>query len=77
MPSYVYVVNFWVPFPASEYGGQIVLVARSDEEAVELLKQSNLGWPEYNDLIDNVVEKATRLELKDEVMPRIVDTFRT
>ena len=32
----LYIVDYWVPFPQSEYGGVVNLIAGSDAEAFEL-----------------------------------------
>ena len=32
MKKYLYVVDYWVPFPASEYGGLVTLIAENDAE---------------------------------------------
>jgi len=36
----VYVVSYWEPFPDSEYGGQIVVVAKDREQLKNLLKKN-------------------------------------
>jgi hypothetical protein len=36
----VYVVRYWEPFPDSEYGGQIVVVAKDREQLKKLLKKN-------------------------------------
>lgn len=40
--KYLYIVKWWEPFPRSEYGGLIIVVARDDAECIEILnKQYN------------------------------------
>ena len=33
----LYIVDYWVPFPSSEYGGVVSLIAENDTEAFEIL----------------------------------------
>ena len=33
----LFIVDYWVPFPASEYGGIIVLIAENENEAFDIL----------------------------------------
>jgi hypothetical protein len=37
--KYLYLIDFWVPFPSSEYGGLINLIAENDTEAFSILSQ--------------------------------------
>lgn len=39
--KYLYIVDFWVPFPGSEYGGQILAIAESREELKTLLNEAH------------------------------------
>ena len=49
--KYLYIVDYWVPFPSSEYGGVIDVISHSDEECFDLLKD----WREdYNSDFDNL-----------------------
>ena len=45
--KYMYVVDYWVPFPASEYGGLITLIAENDTEAFELLSDEESFREDY------------------------------
>ena len=36
---YMFLVNYWVPFPSSEYGGLQCVIARNKEEAKEVIKE--------------------------------------
>ena len=49
--SYLYVLDYWVPFPASEYGGLIVLVAHDDQDAFEILSNEEQLESDYGHLI--------------------------
>ena len=47
MDKYLYIVDYWVPFPQSEYGGVINVVAKDDQECFDLCRELDDG---YNDV---------------------------
>jgi hypothetical protein len=76
--KYLYIVDYWVGFPSSEYGGVINVIAENDIECHDLL----LEWRDdledgYDDRIMANVVKAPRFALVDEEKSRIVDSFVT
>ena len=75
--KYLYLVDYWVPFP-SEYGGLITVIAENDNECHDIL----LNWrDEYTDKYDNLImEKVTTavtLQLANNEESGIVETFTT
>ena len=79
MIKYLYIVDYWVPFPQSEYGGVINIIASSDDECYDLLSDSD--EPFYNETFLNrirpAIEQATKLTLTDNYKSVIVDAFIT
>jgi len=73
----LYIVDYWVPFPSSEYGGVINLIAESDTEAFELLSQSGFYDENYVDRIMPNVVNAQKFRLADEYESGIIDSFTT
>lgn len=76
--KYLYIVDYWVPFPSSEYGGVIDVISHSDEECFDLLKD----WREdYNSDFDNLimerVKSAIKIATYNEEESRIVSSFTT
>jgi len=76
--KYLYLVDYWVPFPTSEYGGLLTLIAKDDNECHDIL----LEWrPECEDKYDNLImEKVTNapvFALAGEEESGIVETFTT
>jgi hypothetical protein len=74
----LYIVDYWVGFPTSEYGGVINVIAENDTECHDLL----LEWRDdyansYDDRILANVVKAPRFALVEEEESRIVDSFVT
>jgi hypothetical protein len=76
--KYLYLVDYWVPFPSSEYGGVISAIGGDDNEVHDLL----LDWrEEYDSQFDNrIMERvvnAHKFALVDEEQSRIVESFTT
>ncbi len=75
--KYIYLVDYWVPFPSSEYGGMISVIAENDQECFDLL----VSFPQFDDsyedrIMPNIV-KAPKFALVDEEESRIIDVFLT
>jgi len=77
MKRYLYVVDYWVPFPASEYGGLITLIAENDAEALELLSDEESFNEDYGHLIMEKIITANKLSLLDEYESGIIEAFCT
>lgn len=75
--KYIYVVEYWVPFPSSEYGGLITLIAENDTEALELLSDEESFNEEHNSLIMEKIVTATKLELANDYESGIIEAFCT
>ncbi len=73
----LYIVDYWIPFPQSEYGGVVNVIADDDSEAFELLANEEQFNEDYVDLIMPNVIKATKLKLSDDYQSGIIDAFIT
>jgi len=73
----LYIVDYWVPFPSSEYGGLITLIAESDTEAFSILSQEKEYDERYVNLIMPNVVNAQKFALVDEYESGIIDSFTT
>jgi hypothetical protein len=73
----LYIVDYWVPFPSSEYGGLINLIAENDTEAFAILSQENIFDESYVNLIMPNVVNAQKFILQDEYESGIIDSFTT
>ena len=76
--KYLYLVDFWVPFPASEYSGLIAVIGADDNEVHDIL----LNWrDDYLDKYDlgimQSVVNAQKFALVDEEQSRVVEAFTT
>ena len=73
----LYIVDYWVPFPSSEYGGVISLIAESDPEAFEILAGEQQFDGAYQNLIMEKVVTAQKFAMKDDYESGIIDAFIT
>ena len=73
----LYIVDYWVPFPSSESGGVINLIAESDTEAFSILSQEKEYDERYVNLIMPNVVNAQKFILQDEYESGIIDSFTT
>jgi hypothetical protein len=73
----LYIVDYWVPFPSSEYGGVVSLIADSDAEAFLILSQEEMFDENYVSLIMPNVVNAQKFKLHDDYESGIIDSFTT
>ena len=75
--KYFYIVDYWVPFPSSEYGGLVNLIADSDTEAFQILKEDEQFDDRYTDRIMERVVNSRKFVLSDDYESGIVESFIT
>ena len=71
----IYIGNFWIPFPRSEYGGIWSAIAENDAQCIELLQKYHPS--EFDNNIKKVVKKAKKFDLKEPAQVGIVEFFGT
>mgnify|MGYP005625718881 CR=1 FL=1 len=76
--KHLYLVDYWVPFPSSEYGGIVTVVAENDNECHDIL----LNWrsdieSRYDSNIISQVKRAPKFSLLDEESSRVIEAFIT
>jgi hypothetical protein len=76
--KFLYIVDHYVPFPQSEYGGLWNVIAQDDDECFDLITAEEGGFYQnyYNRLKENVI-KARRLEIDCNEESGIVEEFIT
>jgi hypothetical protein len=67
IPS-LYIVDLWVPFPSSEYGGVQLVVAYSDAECERILADKvesyeRKKYPNYRERIADCIKEAKRFSV--------------
>lgn len=76
--KYLYLVDFWVPFPTSEYSGLLAVIGENDNEVHDILLEWREDYLEKYDLgIMKSVVDAQRFALVDEEESRVVEAFTT
>ena len=75
--KYLYIVDYWVPFPSSEYGGLINVIAENDNECHDILRDSDDYDDRYESKIMERVVAAPRFALANDENSRIVESFTT
>ena len=75
--KYLYIIDYLVPFPSSEYGGVVNVIAEDDSEAFELLSKEEGFDDTYIDRIMPNVIKAQKLQLAEDYESNIIDAFIT
>jgi len=79
MTKFLYVVDHYVPFPSSEYGGVWNVIAATGEECFDLIADADDGdfnSQYYSNLRDNIM-KSRKFALADELESKIVEEFTT
>jgi hypothetical protein len=75
--KYLYIIDYWVPFPASEYGGVINVIAENDVNCFEQLAEERAFDTRYRDRIMQNIVKAQKFGLVDEYESGIIEAFTT
>lgn len=75
--KYLYIVDYWVPFPSSECGGLINLIAESDTEAFKMLSEEQTFDDRYTDRIMERVVNSQKFALQDDYESGILEAFTT
>ena len=76
--KFLYVVDHFVPFPSSEYGGVWNVIAKDDDECFDLIKDYDEGFSEefYVNLRDRVVN-SRNYPLSSNEESCVVESFTT
>ncbi len=79
--KYLYIIDFWVPFPRSEYGGLLNVIASNDQECFDLLSADKYCnyWPDPRNselMMKNIIQ-AQKFKLTDDYESGIIEAFCT
>ena len=76
--KFIYIVDHYVPFPSSEYGGVWNVVAENDEECFDLITEDDgeFNSQYFSELRQNI-NKADKYSLLDELPSKVVTSFLT
>lgn len=74
----VYIIDYWVPFPSSEYGGVVIVTATSIEDAIDVLKRHSwMHGTDYEKEMIEEVKNAKCYEIVGEHKSEIIKEFLT
>ena len=79
MNKFFYIVDHYVPFPSSEYGGIWNVIAEDDDECFDLITGADDGdfnQKFYAHLRENILNSRT-YALAEELESKIVEEFTT
>ena len=76
--KYLYVVDHFVPFPSSEYGGIWNVIASDNEECFDLITDFDAddNLEHYSDLRQNIM-KARVFPLAQDIESSVITEFTT
>lgn len=77
--KFLYIVDHYVPFPSSEYGGLWNVIADDDNECFDLIvgeDNGNFYEKFYSDLKENILNART-FALAEDVDSQVVEAFTT
>ena len=78
--KYLYIVEHYVPFPQSEYGGIWNVIADNDEECFDLITDadsSDFNVQYYGDLRENITNAQVYKLDEENIVSGIVEEFTT
>jgi hypothetical protein len=77
--KFLYIVDHYIPFPSSEYGGIWNVIAKDENECFDLItaEDDNAFYEKhYNQLRENIIN-ARKLELVEDFNSRVLEQFIT
>ena len=79
MVKYLYIIDYWVPFPQSEYGGIINVIAKDDHECFELLTNPHEDFYQesYVNRVLPAIKNAQKLQLTNDYKSDIIEACIT
>ena len=79
MTKFFYIVDHYVPFPSSEYGGIWNVIAENDDECFDLITgrdEGDFNSQYYGNLRENILKSRT-YALAEDLESNIVEEFTT
>ena len=78
MTKYLFIVDEFVPFPSSQYGGIWNVIAENDDECFDLITDYDQEFNQkyYTELRENIIN-ARKFELVKDFESCVVEAFRT
>jgi hypothetical protein len=76
---YLYIVDHYVPFPQSEYGGLWNVIAENDSECFDLIvaQDDNEDYRQHYTHLKENINKSRTFAIMDEQESRVIEEFIT
>ena len=76
--KFLYIVDHFVPFPQSEYGGIWTVVADNEEECFDLIvAEDNDNFLEYHGKLRGNISKSDKYKVESNADSKVVSSFLT
>ena len=77
--KYLYIIDYWIPFPTSEYGGVLCVISESDSEVAAVIRnEESIPQKEgFENLMLKNINEAEKLPLSGDFESGIISAFLT
>ena len=77
--KYLYIIDYWIPFPTSEYGGVLCVISETESEVAEVIRnEDSIPQKEgYENLMLKNIQEAEKLPLSGDFESGIISAFIT
>ena len=76
--KFLYIVDHYIPFPSSEYGGVWNVIAQNDDECFDLITAGDDDfYSEYYTRLRENILNAQKFVLANDESSRVVESFTT
>ena len=77
--KFLYIIDYWIPIPVSEYGGVLCVISESDSEVAAVIRNED-SIPQnegFENLMLKNINEAEKLPLSGDFESGIVSAFLT
>ena len=77
--KFLYIIDYWIPIPISEYGGVLCVISESDSEVAAVIRnEDSIPQKEgFENLMLKNINEAEKLPLSGEFESGIISAFLT
>ena len=77
--KFLYIIDYWIPIPISEYGGVLCVISESDSEVAAVIRNEDSipNKIEYENQMLNNIYSAEKLPLSGDFESGIISAFIT
>ena len=77
--KFLYIIDYWIPIPISEYGGVLCVISESDSEVAAVIRnEDSIPQKEgFENLMLKNINEAEKLPLSGDFESGIVSAFLT